>query len=70
MAEQKTQAKQIINNLKELQKESLNTEKLVEEMCKEISVLDAAKNNITLSINCLTKYSDLQSSLETLRNQI
>lgn len=37
----------------------MNTETLVEEMCKEIKILDTAKNNITISINCLSKYSDL-----------
>ena len=37
-------------------------------MCKDIKTLDLAKKNITQSINCLGKFSDLITSLENLRN--
>ena len=39
-------------------------------MCKDIKTLDLAKKNITLSINCLSKFSDLISSLENLRKYL
>lgn len=37
-------------------------------MCKDIKTLDLAKKNITQSINCLGKFSDLITSLDNLRN--
>ena len=37
-------------------------------MCKDIKTLDQAKKNITQSINCLGKFSDLIVSLDNLRN--
>lgn len=49
----------IINEVKEIQLQAKNSEEMVEEMCKEIRMLDQAKGNIKLSINCLSKFSDL-----------
>ncbi len=36
-------------------------------MCNDIKSLDLAKKNITTSINCLGKFSDLITSLDNLR---
>lgn len=40
------------------------SEEEVEEMCREIRQLDLAKNNITNSINCLNKFTDLSTALD------
>ena len=57
----------LISEIKSIQQKSLESEAIVQEMCKDIKTLDLAKRNITLSINCLRKFADLISSLEALK---
>lgn len=59
--------KKLITEIKSIQQKSLESETIVQEMCKDIKTLDLAKKNITLSINCLRKFADLISSLDHLR---
>lgn len=55
------------NNAKMIQQKSEDSERIVQEMCRDIRTLDLAKKNITSSINCLRKYADLITSLENLK---
>ena len=50
-----------------IQQKSEDSERIVQEMCRDIRTLDLAKKNITSSINCLRKYADLITSLENLK---
>ena len=59
--------KRLIFEIKSIKEKSVENERVVQEMCNDIKSLDLAKKNITASINCLGKFSDLITSLENLR---
>lgn len=58
--------KSIVSEIKVIKQKAVESESIVHEMCKDIKLLDTAKQNLTTSVNTLRKFSDLMSALDTL----
>jgi hypothetical protein len=53
---------------KSIKDKAIESENIVQDMCKDIKMLDTAKTNLTNSIETLRKFSDLMVAMEKIKN--
>ena len=57
----------IIEEIKSIKDKAIESENIVQDMCKDIKMLDTAKTNLTHSIETLRKFSDLMVAMEKIK---
>ena len=58
----------IITEIKSIKDKAIESENIVQDMCKDIKMLDTAKTNLTNSIETLRKFSDLMVAMEKIKS--
>lgn len=49
----------VLKEIKNIKKKSIESEQIVHDMCKDIKMLDVAKNNLNCSIEVIDRYKKL-----------